>query len=110
MSPEEKGFRRTLRKQGRDLKLLSGDSGAVFRATVNRIGAFTLPGELSDDPRGKRIIEIVSAGAPLLASTNLLQELKNGKKHMICGIGLDSPDYSLKYVIQEGVPGKDDWA
>ena len=112
MTPEEKGFRRTLRLQGRDLKVISAgaSSGQTFRATVNRIGRFELTTEIGGDPRGKRIIEIAATGAPAFNSGDIVQETQNQKKHKLCDVGLDSPDYSLKYVLEEGVPGKDDWA
>lgn len=111
-SPEQDGFNRTLRKQGRTLKLLSPgkDSGKIFRATINRIGAFTLLGELGQDPRGKRVMEIMAAGAPQIIDQNIVQDVATKEKFRVVTIGLDCPAYSFKYEIQQGAPGKDNWA
>lgn len=101
MTPEEKGFHRTLRLQGRDLKLLSGpDAGKTFRGTINRIGAFMLSVDSYPDPRGKRILEI--ANCPLqINSQDKIQDVINGDQFVILEINFDSPDYSTKYVLQQ---------
>lgn len=102
-SPEEKGFNRTLRKQGRDLKLLSAgpDSGKTFRGTINRIGAYDLQTDLANDPRGKRILEIPASGALALNDQNKIQDLKTGETFQLLTIGLDSPAYSKKFLMQQ---------
>ena len=109
MEQIEAGFRRTLRKQGRNLMVLSAgvSSGTIFRATINRIGAYTLAGEIGEDPRGKRVMEILAAGAPVLASQNELADTKNGERFKITTIGLDCPAYSQKFELQQMVKGKD---
>lgn len=99
---EEAGFRRMLRLRGRNLKLLDGpDAGKGFRATINRIGAFTMPGDLGDDPRGKRIMETVATGIPTLVSQGLVQDRQNSEVYIVVDVGLDSPDYTRKFVLKQ---------
>jgi hypothetical protein len=107
-SLEELGFLRMVRLKGRDLKLLSPgtDSGKVLRATVNRIGAYTLMGDLSSDPRGKRIFETAATGCLTFSKNDKFQDVKNLEKYQVVDIGLDSPDYSKKFVVMQ-LTGKD---
>lgn len=97
---EERGFRAKLRSsQGRTLKLLTGPSAAIFRATINRIGAYEPGGELGSDPRGKRIMEIAAAGAPPITAAAQLQDLDNSETYSVTTIGLDCPSYSQKFEL-----------
>lgn len=100
---EERGFRSMLRKRGRDLQWLGpgGAAGGNFRGTINRIGAFVLSTDLGDDPRGKRILEIPAVGAPALKSQDVIKDLNNGEQFRVVNIGLDAPDYSLKFELQQ---------
>jgi hypothetical protein len=111
-SHEENGFYRILRLKGRNLKLISAgaDSGKSFRATVNRIGEYILTGDVSRDPRGKFSMETKAAGVLIMNETNILQDMSNKEKYMLTEIGLACPDYSRKFLMMLGVPGKDSWA
>lgn len=105
-SLEKRGFRRTLRAQGRTLKKLSAgtDSGCVFRATINRIGAYNLGGDFSSDLRGKRVMEIMAETAPYLDKNHVVEDQKNREKFVLTEIGLDSPDYSKKFEMSQLTP------
>jgi len=105
---EERGFQRMLRLRGRDLKVLSGpDAGKPFRSTINRIGSFDLNTDLGNDPRGKRILETPANGCPALIAQVTIQDEENKEVYRVVTIGLDSPDYSKKFVIQHLVNGID---
>ena len=104
-SHEEAGFQRTLRNQGRDLKHLV--SGKSFRATVNRIGAYNLDAQNSDDPRGKRIMETTTAGCPPINKNDKVQDVKNSEIYLVVQIGLDGPDYSQKFMLAQTAGVKD---
>lgn len=99
---EEIGFTRMLRLRGRDLKILSGpDAGKSFRGTINRIGSFELTTDLGADPRGKRILETPASGCPAIASQTTLQDVKTLETFEAVTIGLDSPSYSKKFLLQQ---------
>lgn len=104
-SHEEAGFHRTLRKQGRDLKHMV--SGKNFRATVNRIGAYNLDAQVSDDPRGQRLAETPVKDCPEINKTDKVQDVKNGEVYLVVKTGLDSPDYSRKYMLAQTAGPKD---
>lgn len=99
-TPEERGFLRTLRLQGRDLKHLQ--SGATFRGTVNRVGAYELSlDSLGSDPRGKRILETPANGCPALASQDTIQDLASQETFVLTKLGLDCPSYSKKFEMMQ---------
>lgn len=101
-SQEEKGFWRTLRKQGRSLKNITRPAvPAVFRGTVNRIGAFMLTDGLGPEPRGHRILEIPALNAPVIAANDELQDQQTKEIFKVVQIGLDCPAYSLKYQLEQ---------
>jgi len=105
---EELGFKRMLRIRGRDLKVLSGSgAGGNFTGTINRIGSFDLNTDLGNDPRGKRILETAATGCPGLAAQDKLQDVKNNEVYRVVTIGLDSPDYSKKFLLQQDVKDVD---
>ena len=111
LSPEENGFRWMLRQKGRDLKVISGPSaGKKLRATVNRIGEYILSSGIDTDPRGKFSLETPVTGCPELSKLTMVQDIKNSEKYRLTEIGLNSPDYSKKFLMVLGVPGKDSWA
>lgn len=109
MTLEEKGFNRLLRQRGRDLKVVLGaqsEMGKILRATVNRIGAYEISSDFGNDPRGKRILETPAATCPVLNSQNTLQDQQNQERYTVVDIGLDSPDYSKKFLLLQ-LTGKD---
>lgn len=105
MTLEERGFLQMLRLRGRSLKSLA--SGASFTGTINRIGAFMLSDPLGQDPRGKRVMEISKRCAPKITSQDKITDTASSEIFRVTQIDLDSPEYSLKYELEQLVPGLD---
>jgi hypothetical protein len=103
-------FRRDLRLWGRTLqKIAPGEnSGATFRATINRsLGEFDLLTEQGNDPRAKRIMELLNAGAPEFNSQDQVKDLKTNEIFSVVAPQYDGPDYSQRWCLQQVVPGLD---
>jgi hypothetical protein len=108
MTPEEAGFRRTLRIQGRTLKVMSGDlAGTTFRATVNRVGEFELTTSVGSDPRGKRFMEFLAEGGPQFQKNVHVKDDGNGERFEVVAQEFDCPSYVRRFALKQEVPGKD---
>lgn len=95
---EEKGFRRTLRIQGRNLVTVPDNGpGEAFRGTLNRIGAYAMTTSLSDDPRGKRFLEIHKDVTATLVRKTKIMDVDSGEYFKITAVGLDCPEYARRY-------------
>ena len=100
MTPEEKGFRRTLRLQGRSLVTVpEAGVGQSFLGTINRIGAYAMTTSLSDDPRGKRFLEMRKDSGIVLSRKSKIRDVNNDEVFKVTAVGLDCPDYALKYEL-----------
>ena len=104
-SLEHAGFDRMLRLKGRNLKTAGGKR---FIGTVNRIGAYSVDvGAGGHDPRGKRIMETPALNCPLINKGDKVYDVDNSEIYLAVEIGLDCPDYSKKFMLQQTAGTKD---